>query len=95
MYSLDATPIFIIGNRRSGTTLIAYLLNTSEHIAAIPEVFFAGQLAASDQLISAGHGAKTFLKEPFPQFLQRLGHLADDMYADYTRRMGKRRWVSK
>jgi hypothetical protein len=93
--SIEDSPIFIIGNRRSGTTLIAYLLNSSPNICALPENFFASEVIASEKLFSGGHRLTQSIQEPYPVYLSRLGGLIDQIYAEYVRRTGKVRWASK
>ena len=96
--SVDAfscTPTFIIGTRRSGTTLLCYLLNSSSTIAPLPENFFAGRVADDQQLLSAGRALCQALSEPVPRFGRRLGQFIDEFYRDYAARLGKSRWVSK
>ncbi len=88
-------PIFIIGNRRSGTTLIAYLLNVSEHVSSTPEAFLAGALASCDDLWRAAHRTKEVMDTPFPSFMRRIGQLVDATYLDHARATSKSRWASK
>lgn len=91
----SCVPIFIIGNRRSGTTLLSYLLNAADGISALPESFVASDVVSSDRLFQAAHRAMKELDEPFPRFLIRVGHFVDSIYGDYARAQGKKRWVSK
>lgn len=88
-------PTFIIGNRRSGTTLLAYLLNASRNICAMPENFLAGTVASSDAMIRVGHRMMTSMREPIPGYLIELGKFVDGFYSRYSARQGKSRWVSK
>lgn len=88
-------PVFIIGNRRSGTTLLAYLLNASANLCALPENFLAGTIASADALMAAGHLVMKRMDEPFPQYLIRLGQFVDDIYAAHAAKVSKTRWVSK
>ncbi len=93
--SFTCTPIFIIGSRRSGTTLLAYLLNASETIFALPENWLAGTIAGNDSMIAIGHTIKSRLQEPFPRYLWRLAHMCDEIYSELARDNNKTRWVSK
>jgi protein-tyrosine sulfotransferase len=88
-------PVFIIGNRRSGTTLVSHLINAGSDIAALPECYVATALTTSDALIQRGVSARRQLGEPFPRYLRRFGQFADGVYLDYARRNGKQRWASK
>ncbi|WP_437854527.1 sulfotransferase family protein [Sorangium sp. So ce363] len=91
----SCTPIFIIGNRRSGTTLLSYLLNAADGLSAVPEAFVAGEIVAMDRLFTTGHRAMKLLNEPFTHFLLRMGRLIDAIYSEYATSKGKRRWASK
>ncbi|WP_437576672.1 sulfotransferase family protein [Sorangium sp. So ce887] len=91
----SCTPIFIIGNRRSGTTLLSYLLNAADGLSAVPEAFVAGDIVTMDRLFTTGHRTMKALDEPFPRFLLRIGRLIDSIYSEYAARKGKRRWASK
>ena len=93
--TFENRPIFIIGNRRSGTTLLAYLLNASSNICALPENFLAGTVASADALITVGHRMMTSMSEPFPRYLVRLGQFVDSFYSAYATNLSKSRWVSK
>ncbi|WP_437811940.1 sulfotransferase family protein [Sorangium sp. So ce1078] len=91
----SCTPIFIIGNRRSGTTLLSYLLNASDGLSALPEAFVAGDIVTMDRLFTTAQRARTALDEPFPRFLLRIGCLIDAIHSEYAASKGKRRWASK
>lgn len=88
-------PVFIIGHKRSGTTLLLYLLNCSDGISALPETDLAGEVAQCDKLIQLGTSLKRILAEPFPTYLRRLGQLVDAVYRASAERNGKRRWAAK
>lgn len=88
-------PVFIIGYRRSGTTLLAHLLNAGSEISVLPENFLAGTIVGCDVLLERGMILKKGLQEPFPRYLRRLGQLTDSVYLDYAARYGKKRWASK
>jgi hypothetical protein len=91
----SCVPIFIIGNRRSGTTLVACLLNSAEGVVALPEAFIAGHLVNTDHLFRIGHFAMKQLGDSYPGYLLRLGHLVDVIHSQYAVRKGKRRWAAK
>jgi len=93
--AFSCTPIFIIGSRRSGTTLLAQLINASSNVFALPENWLAGTVASCDPLIAIGHTLKRTLREPFPSYLFRLGRMCDELYGDLARGHGKSRWLSK
>ena len=94
-YQFFGKPIFLIGNRRSGTTLLAYLINASPNICAIPENFLVGGLVSADSVINLGQRVATFLREPISTFLSRLGEMANSIYSRYAAEQAKARWVSK
>jgi len=88
-------PIFLLGSRRCGTTLVLHLINAGTEIAALPESFIAAALAQCDVLFQTGLAVKKVLDEPFPRYMRRLGQIADRIYLDFAVRNGKRRWASK
>jgi len=90
-----STPTFIIGSRRSGTTLLAYLLNASKNIFALPENWLAGTIAENDSMIAVGRSLKRQLQEPFPRYLWRLARMCDEIYSEVAHANSKTRWVSK
>jgi len=88
-------PIFLVGSRRSGTTLVLHLINAGLKIAALPESFVGAALTECEALIQSGMQVKRTLDEPFPRYLRRLGQFADAVYLAHAVRSGKRRWASK
>jgi hypothetical protein len=86
------SPIFIVGNARSGTTLLRLLLDTHPHIASGPETKFLADLEKIvdddwERLRRFGFG-KDYWHE----------HIADffgSFQEDYARRCGKERWAEK
>jgi protein-tyrosine sulfotransferase len=96
---IEPCPVFIIGCRRSGTTLLAWLLDSHSEICAIPENYLSRSL-----LQNTFEGTKTrnflphlveHLGEDPRRFLQRLAVLISGIYSDYAKRQSKRRWVAK
>jgi hypothetical protein len=88
-------PIFIIGYRRSGTTLLSYLLNASDNICAMPENFFASELISSDRLLRVAHRLSRNLREPYESLFIKFGKFVDDIYLQFCKKNGKTRWASK
>jgi hypothetical protein len=91
----SCVPTFIIGCRRSGTTLVSLILDGSDDICALPESFAAAGIVQLDNLFRIAHRVMHALEEPLPRIFRRIGLLIDGMYADFAARKGKRRWVSK
>lgn len=92
-------PVFIIACRRSGTTLLAWLLDSHPELCAIPENYL---LRSVLQNTFEGTKTRNFLphlvehlgEEP-RRFLQRLAVLISGIYSDYAKRQDKLRWVAK
>lgn len=91
-------PIFIGGQRRSGTTLLRALLNRHPHIACGPESKFVQHpsFAAwhdrlstewSERVERYGFGQK--------EVDQAMAALVDDLFSRYARKRGKARWAEK
>lgn len=88
-------PTFIIGNRRSGTTLLSYLVGGSDGIAALPENMLCGQFAKSDALISVAGTVLPRIGFRQDEILARFGMMLDGLFTEYARREGKSRWINK
>ena len=92
------SPIFIGGQRRSGTTLVRVLLNRHPHIACGPESKFVQHPS-----FVTWHER---LAEEWSERVERYGFgrdevdramaaLVDNLFTRYQRREGKRRWAEK
>jgi protein-tyrosine sulfotransferase len=102
---LRSRPTFIIGCRRSGTTLLAWLLDSHPDVAAVPESSLCYALLADHEPTSRMYDrrlplvrAQLLLEplgEPRAQFFTRIAQVVDGVFADYAARAGKRRWVDK
>lgn len=86
---------FIIGNRRSGTTLLAYLVNASETICSLPENMLCGELAKCDSLLRLGSMVLPHLGLPQSGLYPRLGRMIDELHCEYAQRFGRQRWIAK
>jgi hypothetical protein len=91
-------PIFIGGQRRSGTTLLRALLNRHSNIACGPESKFVQHptfLAWHDQL--SNEWAERVERYGFGQreVDQAMAALVDDLFSRYARKQGKTRWAEK
>jgi protein-tyrosine sulfotransferase len=103
---LRSRPTFILGYGRSGTTLLAWLLDSHSNITVVPENFLCHLLLDEDApprheiyerpipIVRVGHDLES-LGETRPTFLRRIAHLIDGIFSDYTARQGKKRWVDK
>jgi protein-tyrosine sulfotransferase len=87
-------PIFIVGCRRSGASLLRYVLDAHEDIACPPESHFISGLFAFlqspntlDGLASMGMSKSDITRE--------LGQLASSIMGGYAQRKGKKRWADK
>lgn len=103
---LRSAPAFVIGHPRSGTTLLAWLLDSHANIAVVPENFLCHLLLDEEApprheiyerpipIVRAGQSLEA-LGETRSAFLRRLAQLIDGIFADYAARQGKKRWVEK
>lgn len=92
------SPIFIGGQRRSGTSLFRVLLNRHPHIACGPESKFVQApsfVAWHDQL--ADHWSEQIKGYGFgrDEVDRAVAALVDDFFTRYQLREGKRRWAEK
>lgn len=96
--ALTQDPIFIVGYRRSGTTLLSWLLDSHPEIASVPENTLCWSiLSQTDRGLPFApmHNLAAVLGEPHGVFLDRISLLVDSVFGDYAKRKGKRRWVDK
>jgi protein-tyrosine sulfotransferase len=104
---LRSRPTFILGHARSGTTLLAWLLDSHANLAVVPENFLCHLLFDEEApprhqiherrpipIVRAGHSLEN-LGESRPTFLRRIAKLIDGTFVDYAARQGKKRWVDK
>ena len=101
------TPAFVIGHRRSGTTLLCWLLDSHPNLAAIPENGLCGAMFGGDggmnaggdgrlaPLLAMGSMLRFCIGEPREVFFGRCAQLVADVFLDYASRKGKPRWVAK
>lgn len=103
---LRSRPTFILGYGRSGTTLLAWLLDSHPNLAVVPENFLCHLLLDEEApprheiyerpipIVRACHDMES-LGEKRSIFLRRIAHLIDGVFSDYAARLGKKRWVDK
>jgi len=95
----SARPTFIIGNIRSGTTLLSWLLDSHPNIACGPETnlcSFASMAVPEGPTIFDYLAAQLEpLGETRNQLGNRFARLIDSVFHDYAVRRGKKRWVDK
>jgi len=104
--ALRSRPTFMLGSRRSGTTLFGWLLDSHPNIAMLPENLLSHLLFGEREtrpleiyehpgpLVRAYQNLAD-MGETRPQFLGRIAQLMDGVFSDYAARQGKRRWVEK
>jgi hypothetical protein len=103
---LSSRPAFILGYRRSGTTLLAWLLDSHPKLAAVPENALCRSLLGEEELrlpevyerrldLIYAYKSLDEMGETRARFLSRVAALIDGVFTDYARRCGKPRWVDK
>jgi hypothetical protein len=90
------SPIFIGGQRRSGTTLFRIMLDRHPHIACGHESHFAGKLEPWHEHL-AEEWSETVRRYGFgPEAIDRaFAALADNLFTRYQISQGKLRWADK
>lgn len=94
--NFSCVPTFIVGNRRSGTTLLSALLDSHSSFCSIPENFMANDIASSKEMTSLC--AKAFEMGTSPEeFWGVQAKLIDNVYQRFVSQSGndKKRWVCK
>lgn len=95
---LTASPIFLVGVFRSGTTLLRYIVDSHSHICCPPESDF---LAVFSYLLEnhPGHTSyrESLLRMGFDEehVLRKLRELAVYFFGNYAASWQKRRWADK
>lgn len=97
-----AQPIFVLTASRSGSTLLRFILDSHPDIACPPETTVASACAALarvwDLLEGAPSGSGRPVTEPLklpPHAVRAVRAAADQAFASYLGRRGKRRWCDK
>ncbi|HEX6506035.1 MAG TPA: sulfotransferase, partial [Chloroflexota bacterium] len=92
------SPIFIGGQRRSGTSLLRVLLNRHERIAAGPESKFVQDpsfMAWHDQIATAWATWLEGYEFGRTEVDRAVAALVDNLFTRYQLREGKARWAEK
>jgi protein-tyrosine sulfotransferase len=96
---LITIPIFIVAHRRSGTTLLRWLLNAHPRLASVPENEMIKQIlggrSAKPHIFYSSFRSLEAFGEQRSTHLVRYAKLIDGVFRDYAIRQGKQRWVDK
>ena len=103
---LGSRPTFVLGSRRSGTTLAGWLLDSHANLTMVPENLLVhllfGERAERPLEIEERPSPIVFayqnlldLGETRTRYLDRIAQLVDGVFSDYAARQGKKRWVHK
>jgi len=90
----SVSPIFVIGCRRSGASLLRYILDSHERIAAPPESKFLRGLYHFIQAPETLDGLGG-LGMSRGDIIHQLGQMAGGILGAYAKRRGKQRWADK
>jgi hypothetical protein len=90
------SPIFIGGQRRSGTTLLRIMLDRHPHIACGRESHFAGKLITWHDRLAEEWSETVRRYGCGPEAVDRaFAALADNLFTRYQLAAGKQRWAEK
>jgi hypothetical protein len=90
----NKSPIFVIGCRRSGASLLRYILDSHDDIAAPPESKFLRGLYEFVQAPETIDGLSG-LGMSKDDIVHELGRMSTAILEGYAKRRGKRRWADK
>lgn len=96
--SVDAaSPIFIVGSMRSGSTLLRLVLDSHENIAIGAETGFMGAVSATKVIPGWIHGNEWYRRLDWTEdeLDERLRTFYTGMFGRYAASHGKRRWGDK
>lgn len=103
---LRSRPTFMLGSRRSGTTLLGWLLDSHPNLSMLPENLLSHLLFGEREVrpleiyehpvpLVRAYRDLADMGETRSRFLGRIAQLMDGVFSDYTARQGKSRWVEK
>ena len=95
--SVEPGPIFVVGSKRSGSTLLRLVLDSHPDIAIGPETGFMRAVAATKEIpfFRAGKGWYQRLDWAEDEMDERLREFYDGIFRRYAAQQGKRRWGEK
>jgi hypothetical protein len=92
------SPIFVLTSSRSGSTLLRFILDSHPELACPPETLAASACASmlrSWMTLAEGSGPRMDLSQLPPEGIGVVQSAMDQLFGDYLRRRGKRRWCDK
>ena len=91
------SPIFLVGTMRSGTTLLRLVLDSHEHLALADESGFLRAVAAARAIPDFHDGPGWYRRFGVADedMDARLRAFYDDLFSDWARSRGARRWGDK
>jgi hypothetical protein len=92
------SPIFVLTSSRSGSTLLRFILDSHPELACPPETLAASacvSMLRSWITLMEGSGPRVDLSELPPDGIAVVQSAMDQLFGDYLRRRGKRRWCDK
>lgn len=92
------SPVFVLTSSRSGSTLLRFILDSHPELACPPETLAASACASmlrSWITLMEGSGPRMDLGELPPAGIAVVQSAMDQLFGDYLRRRGKRRWCDK
>ena len=91
------SPIFLVGTMRSGTTLLRLILDSHEHLALADESGFLRAVAAARAIPDFHDGPGWYRRfgRSDEEMDARLRAFYDELFSDWARSRGARRWGDK
>lgn len=96
-HNYSCQPTFIIGMRRSGTTLLSALLDSHSQFCSIPENFMLQNMMSSDNLKAICEKAYRSLEISPEIFWANQTKVIDNLYLEFMKytESNKKRWFTK
>jgi hypothetical protein len=92
------SPIFVLTSSRSGSTLLRFILDSHPELACPPETLAASACASmlrSWMTLMEGSAPRTDVSQLPPAGIAVVQSAMDQLFGDYLRLRGKRRWCDK